>query len=144
MALSNVPLALYSACIVLYSTHLLLLEFRKKQLPTLFVRVKSLRILPVVSLFLSVVIVFTSARTDRTSSQQCPQDGEINPDIGGIGVLLGLFLPSIALAVLLILGHTMAEASGTKELCVAQIASMEAPLRSAVVQNGLVVQSDML
>jgi hypothetical protein len=128
MALSDVPLALYSACIALYSVHLLLLEFRRKQLPALLVRVKTLRILPVVSLFLSVVIVLTSAKTARTTSQQCPQDGEINPDIGGVGVLLGLFLPSIALAVLLMLGHTIAEASGTKELSVAQIASMEAPL----------------
>jgi hypothetical protein len=129
MALSNVPLALYSTCIALYSVHLLLLEFRRKYLPALLIRVKSLRILPFVSLFLSAVVVLTSAKTNRTSSQRCPQDGEINPDIGGIGVLLGLFLPSIALAVLLMLGHTIAEASGTKELCVAQIASMKAYLR---------------
>jgi hypothetical protein len=128
MAPSNVPLALYSACIVLYSVHLLLLEFRRKQLPALLVRVKTLRILPVVTLFLSTVIVITSAKTNRTTSQHCPQDGDINPDIGGVGVLLGLFLPSIALAVLLVLGHTIAEASGTKELCVAQIASMKASL----------------
>jgi hypothetical protein len=127
MAPSNVPLALYSACIFLYSVHLLLLEFKRKHLLAHFVRVKSLRILPVVSLFLSVVIVLTSAKTARKTSQQCPQDGEINPDIGGVGVLLGLFLPSIALAVLLMLGHTIAEASGTKELCVAQIASMKSP-----------------
>jgi hypothetical protein len=133
MSLSNVPLALYSACIFLYSAHLLLLEFRRKHLPALFVRVKCLRVLPIVSLFLSVVIVLTSAKTAKTTSQQCPQDGEINPDIGGVGVLLGLFLPSIALAVLLMLGHTIAEASGTKEICVAQIASMKAPLLHSTV-----------
>jgi hypothetical protein len=128
MPLSTVPLILYLICIALYSVHLLLLEFRKKQLPAPFIKVKNLRVLPIASLSLSVIVIATSAYTSKTSSQKCSQDGKINPDIGGIGVLLGLFLPSIILAILLLLGHTTTEAYGTKELCVAQIASMDALL----------------
>lgn len=124
MARSDVPLALYLVCIVLYSMHLLVLEFWKRILPLSLTKAKSLRILPIASLCLSIIVVATSANKSRTDLK-CEQDGEINPDIGGIGVLLGLFLPSLALAILLLLGHKKSEPCGTKELCVAQIASMK-------------------
>lgn len=52
------------------------------------------------------------------------KDQEINPDIGGIGVLLGLFWPSVALAITLALGHKKTEASGAKELCLAHVANL--------------------
>jgi hypothetical protein len=44
--------------------------------------------------------------------------------VGGIGVLLGLFLPCGLLFFVLLSGHFRAETSGAKELYMAQLASM--------------------
>jgi hypothetical protein len=47
----------------------------------------------------------------------------VNPDIGGIGVVFGLFTNCFAIAVVLIFGHIKSETSGVKELCIAQLYS---------------------
>ena len=58
------------------------------------------------------------------NSTLCMDETTINLDIGGIGVLLGLFLPCILLLLVLISGHFKAERSGAKEVCMAQCACM--------------------
>jgi hypothetical protein len=60
----------------------------------------------------------------RGEVETCSDDKkDINPDVGGIGILLGLFLPCLVLLGVLISGHYKAETSGVKELCMAQCAS---------------------
>jgi hypothetical protein len=121
-------LATYLLCIAAYSIQLLLLEYWRNTLPECLRVAKRLRVLPIASLCLSVaivtVLVVSSATDTSKSSNECADDSEINADIGGIGVLLGLFVPSGTLMLVLFSGHWKAETSGAKELCVAQMASM--------------------
>ena len=81
-------------------------------------------VLPVSAVCLSLVIIGISTLRDEDNPQACPQEFAINPDIGGIGVLLGLFVPSVALAIALLLGHKTSEPFGAKELCLAHMASI--------------------
>jgi hypothetical protein len=69
------------------------------------------------------MVVISAAITPK-ESPQCVLDGDINPDIGGVGVLLGLCLPSMVLLVVLIGGHKRTTSTGAKELCLAHVASM--------------------
>lgn len=123
--ISEAFLIFYIICIALYSAHLISLEFASDRLPKIFKRAHNLSILPLTSLVLSIVVTALAAVKSATaSSRECSQDGDINPDIGGVGVLFGLFLPTTTLAMTLFIGNFTAEAFGTKELCLAQIASM--------------------
>ena len=77
------------------------------------------------SILLSVALVAVSATTRKDSPAACSaEELGLNPDIGGIGVLMGLFLPCLPLVLILCLGHWRAETFGVKELCIAQLASM--------------------
>jgi hypothetical protein len=62
-------------------------------------------VLPATSLYLSIVVVGISTLQEVEIAHACSENFAINPDIGGIGVLLGLFVPSVALAIVLLLGH---------------------------------------
>lgn len=88
-------------------------------------RAKLLQIGPWVCLALSIVAVVIVPIRVNSSVQTCSEENsEVNPDIGGIGVLIGLFLPCVILLLVLLSGHFTAETSGAKELCMAQCASM--------------------
>lgn len=45
----------------------------------------------------------------------------MNPDIAGVGVRVGLYIPQGMAALTLILGHWHAEPCGIKELCIVQL-----------------------
>lgn len=125
MIVSDAFLILLLACIAAYSSHLLLLEYAEAKLPRWMRNHQILCCIPIMSVCLSIAVVIASALTKPSGSPQCSEDSEINADIGGIGVLLGLFLPSALLVVVLLSGHWKAEPSGAKELCMAHMASME-------------------
>ena len=83
-----------------------------------------LRVGPVVCSILAIIAFVLILLPRNSRSEAClPENNEINPDVGGIGVLLGLFLPCLVLLLVLILGHFTAHTSGAKELCIAQFAS---------------------
>ena len=87
-------------------------------------RARLLRAGPVVCSILATIALVCVPLLGKSRSEGCLQENnEINPDVGGIGVLLGLFLPCLVLLVVLILGHFTVHTSGAKELCMAQCAS---------------------
>jgi hypothetical protein len=90
--------------------------------------VQKLRIAPFACTFLALIGSIIILTKSRNTTEVCTEANEANEaidlDVGGIGVLLGLFLPCLMLFIFLILGHFMPESSGAKELCIAQCASM--------------------
>jgi len=90
-----------------------------------------LRVPVVIAWVVAVGEVILTYRFPNYSIEGCPSlDGPngsvelLNPDIGGIGVRLGLYVPLFVSCVSLFAGHWHAEPSGVKELCLAQLASM--------------------
>jgi amino acid transporter len=124
MNLIAVPLGLYLGCMVMCSIHVILLEYRKSWLPRKLRKHSVVRMLPITCVALSIIMVVVSAAITPKESPQCALDGEINPDIGGVGVLLRLCIPTIVLLIVLILGHKRNTSTGAKELCLAHVASM--------------------
>jgi hypothetical protein len=57
------------------------------------------------------------------TQNECGAQGLINPDIGGVGVRLGLYIPMVLTHISLFLGCFCGEEIGTKELGAAQIIS---------------------
>jgi hypothetical protein len=57
------------------------------------------------------------------TQNECGAQGLINPDIGGVGVRLGLYIPMVLTHISLFLGRFCGEEIGTKELGAAQIIS---------------------
>jgi len=87
-------------------------------------RARLLQAGPVICSILAAIALVVVPLLGNSRSEACLQENhEINPDVGGIGVLLGLFLPCLVLLLVLILGHFTAHTSGAKELCMAQCAS---------------------
>jgi hypothetical protein len=87
--------------------------------------VRKLRIAPFVCTLLALIGSIVISLKSRNTAILCADTNEaINLDVGGIGVLLGLFLPCLVLLMVLVSGHFILETSGAKELCVAQCASM--------------------
>jgi hypothetical protein len=86
-----------------------------------------LKLLPVVSLVLTIWYALSPivCRYDVSNCGliEAAQESVMNPDIGGIGVVLGLFINCFAIAVVLMFGHVKSETSGMKELWVAQLYS---------------------
>jgi len=128
MIASDIFVVLLLLCIAAHSCHLLSLEYSKSKLSRALRKHENICLLPAVSVGLSLAVVISSALTQPVGSAQCSADSEVNGDIGGIGILLGLFLPSITLVTILLSGHWKAEPSGAKELCMAHLASMLLPL----------------
>ena len=125
MKASAILLSIYLICTTSYVLHLLLFKFYREGLPRALRSTLSLRILPAVSVLISLILVITAQRSDRNGLTGCSEeDLRINPDLGGIGVLLGMFLPCIVLLLVLVSGHWNASTFGAKELCMAQLASM--------------------
>lgn len=123
IAVIDMFLILMCTCIAAHSCHLLLLEYAKARLPLWMARRGSIRYMPVASFILSLVVSIIQAWRKPLYTGTCSNEYNINPDIGGIGVLLGLFLPSLVLWMVLISGHWKAEPLGAKELCNAQMAN---------------------
>jgi hypothetical protein len=124
----NISLLAVSSCAFVYT--LQLVRFNSNRLrrgtssdQTSRKRAKILCTGPAVCAIVSLIAtVVVSIRAE--SSDTCfEEDNIINPDVGGIGVLLSLFAPCLVLVAVLVLGHFTAENSGTKELCMAQCAS---------------------
>jgi len=87
-------------------------------------RARLLRAGPIACSALAIIALVLVLLPSNSRSEACsPENHEINPDVGGIGVLLGLFLPCLVLLVVLFLGHFTAHSSGAKELCMGQCAS---------------------
>lgn len=136
MAAVDILLITQIVCAVFYCLYLLYLYYSKrtaiensreaKAVDAKSARVAaSLRICPITCVILSLIAVIFKVKDAERRIDECPEDDfEINPDIGGIGVLLGLFLPCLVLLLVLVSGHFKAETSGAKELCMAQCASM--------------------
>jgi hypothetical protein len=128
MDLINFCLLAVSCCAFVYT--LQLIYFNNNRLrggttadQTSKSKARLLRIGPAVCMIIAVVAtVVVSIRAG--SSETCLEDDNtVNPDVGGIGVLLSLFLPCLVLVIVLLLGHFTAENTGPKELCMAQCAS---------------------
>lgn len=132
MIVSDAFLILLLACIAAYSSHLLLLEYAEAKLPRWMRNHQTLCYIPIMSVCLSIAVVIASALTKPSESPQCSEDFKINADIGGTGVLLGLFLPSALLVVVLLSGHWKAEPSGAEELCMAHMNNCADSARSAL------------
>ncbi|KAH6616348.1 hypothetical protein C7974DRAFT_43360 [Boeremia exigua] len=124
MKVPDVFLILLLTCITAHSCQILLLEYFRKQLPRRLKQHENIWYLPATSICLSVAVVVASALTKPNTTTQCLQDVEVNADIGGIGVLLGLFLPTVVIGMVLLSGHWKAEPSGAKELCMAHMANL--------------------
>jgi hypothetical protein len=86
-----------------------------------------LKLLPVVSLVLTIWYALSPivCRYDVSNCglSEAVQGSLMNPDIRGIGVVLGLFIDCFAIAAVLMFDHVKSETSGVKELCVAQLYS---------------------
>ncbi|KAF2013053.1 hypothetical protein BU24DRAFT_425617 [Aaosphaeria arxii CBS 175.79] len=122
---SNVLIILYIVCIALHSGQTLRLEYWQRRSPEALNKTTNhiyLRAFAILSLILSVPPIVTSARQSPPS--MCQDGLDVNADIGGIGVLLGLFWPAAALKITLVLGHRKTETSGAKELCLAHMANL--------------------
>ncbi|KAH7086016.1 hypothetical protein BKA63DRAFT_575416 [Paraphoma chrysanthemicola] len=88
-------------------------------------RVRHLRIGPVVCLILAVLGTIVVPITARADGQPCTNESEdINPDVGGLGVLIGLFSPCFVLLLVMFFGHFSNGNTGAKELCIAQCANL--------------------
>jgi hypothetical protein len=124
-----VQLYLFLVYILFLTSYSLLLLLAQLEVipPPQLRRSKSMWALPLTSLCLSLIIVGTSSSHNVDHVDACSEDLAINPDIGGIGVLLGLFVPSMALMVVLVLGHWTSEPFAAKELCLAHMASTNCP-----------------
>jgi hypothetical protein len=73
---------------------------------------------------LALIALIAIPMNARIRTKMCVDDKEdIDPDVGGIGILLGLFVPCLVLLGMPFVGHFKAEISGVKELCMAQCAS---------------------
>ncbi|KAF2490848.1 hypothetical protein BU16DRAFT_595446 [Lophium mytilinum] len=130
---SNCVLLVALIVAVLYAALLVVLEYRARQTAQDRQRIaparryfrRSLKWLPAISVVLSIALVVVVAIQRRTSTIECSENElQINPDIGGIGVLLGLFLSCLCLLLVLLSGHFEAKTSGAKELCIAQLANL--------------------
>jgi len=116
-------------CAFAYAIHLTILNNKRLRGGTVAKstskqRARFLRIGPAICLILAVVATVLAPLHSKTSIETCPEDEKtINPDVGGIGVLLGLFLPCLVLLLVLLSGHFTSGTSGAKELCMAQCAS---------------------
>jgi len=129
MDLLNTFLVTTSVCAFAYTVHLVYLDKIRLRSGTVAEatsrkRARLLRAGPVVYSILATIVFVIALSLRNSKSEACSQeDNEINPDIGGIGVLLGLFLPCFVLLVVLFFGHFTAHTSGAKEICMAQFAS---------------------
>ena len=129
MDLLNIFLIVTSVCAFIYTIQLVYLDKIRLQGGTVAEatsrkRARLLRAGPVVCSTLATIAFTLVPIFGNHEFEACLQKKpEINPDVGGIGVLLGLFLPCLVLLVVLILGHFTAHTSGAKELCMAQCAS---------------------
>jgi len=129
MDLLNIFLVTTSVCAFAYTVHLVYLDRIRLRSgiiaeTTSRKRARLLRAGPVVCSTLATIALILVPILGNHGFEACSQEGhDVNPDVGGIGVLLGLFLPCLALLVVLCLGHFTAHTSGAKELCMAQFAS---------------------
>ena len=129
MDLLNIFLVATSVSAFAYTAHLVYLDNIRLRSGTVAEatsrkRARLLRAGPVVCSILAIVALILVLLLGDSRSEACsPENNEINPDVGGIGVLFGLFLPCLVLLGVLFLGHYTAHTSGAKELCMAQCAS---------------------
>ncbi|KAH7117597.1 hypothetical protein B0J11DRAFT_570843 [Dendryphion nanum] len=80
---------------------------------------------PAACLVISIIGTIIISRSPWNQTKECKEhDATINQDIGGVGVLIGLFLPCLVLLFVLGMGHFKSETSGPKELCMAQLANL--------------------
>lgn len=115
----------YLACTVFYTLHFVLFKLSRTVLPRALRSTASLRALPAISVIVSSSLTLVAIKNQSNSLASCSEDElKINPDIGGIGVLLGMFLPCGYLLLVLESGHWNPGTFGAKELCMAQLASM--------------------
>ncbi|PVI01974.1 hypothetical protein DM02DRAFT_727526, partial [Periconia macrospinosa] len=99
-------------------------------------RAQQLRIVPILSNLLFIVAFVCTLITWKKNSERgnqaippskaCREEFSINPDLGGVGALLALMLPSFLIIFVLILGHLKPETSGAKEVCLAQVGNLSA------------------
>jgi hypothetical protein len=124
MDATSILLVLLIVFTLLYTLLLFCLNWLKHWSPwNVTVTLSATRSLPVLIFVLSIPLIAVSATTRRDHIDGCEDELQMNNDIGGIGVLLGLFLPPCVLVLILIWGHFESYTFGAKELCVAQMAS---------------------
>lgn len=129
MDLLNFFLIITSVCAFIYTIQLVYLDRIRLRSgiiaeTTSKRRAQLLRAGPVVCSLLATIALVLVPLIGSSRFKACLQENsEINPDVGGIGVLLGLFLPCLVILVVLFLGHFTVHTSGAKELCMAQCAS---------------------
>ncbi len=122
MDATSVVLVLLIVCTLLYTVLLFYLSFPKLWSPKKIL-VSASRGLPCLAFLLSIPLIALSATTRHDDTDGCDGELKMNNDIGGIGVLLGLFLPPCILVLILVYGHFKSYTFGAKELCIAQMAS---------------------
>jgi len=129
MDLLNIFLVTTSIVAFVYTVHLVYLDKVRLQSgivaeATSRKRARLLQAGPIVCSILAAIALVLVPLLGNSRSEAClHENNEINPDVGGIGVLLGLFLPCLVLLLVLFLGHFTVHTSGAKELCMAQCAS---------------------
>jgi hypothetical protein len=128
MDLINICLLVVSSCALVYTLQLLYLNYYRLRQgdiadETTERRARNLCIIPFVCVVISLVATVVVSACANSSDACFEDDNTVNPDVGGIGVLLSLFSPCLILLFVLVLGHFTAENTGAKELCMAQCAS---------------------
>ncbi|KAF2659147.1 hypothetical protein K491DRAFT_216389 [Lophiostoma macrostomum CBS 122681] len=132
----TVPVAFFlvvGSCAFLHTLHLAYITWHKPTYRELnddeiSEKSKGVRHWPILIFVVSVIACITipihvwrTIPTYREEDACLPENTEINPDIGGPGVNLGLYLPCLVLLLNLISGHFKSESTGTHPLGYAQV-----------------------
>jgi hypothetical protein len=111
MNVSNWVLIIYLVSAISCAVLLAALKCRVRKI-SLFKRWEAARtriffgVLPATSIVSSLILVLVGTRNQHNGTTGCSDEElQMKPDVGGIGVLLGLFLPCGLLFLVLVSGH---------------------------------------